>query len=98
MPNKAPDLCPHCGAKDANDPYHKVYYYNGQPRCAIHGCVLRAGTWEFVCEGCGESVDGLHGFMVPHLCEACFEAKKAQQRADGYVCSRCGEPHVACPH
>jgi predicted RNA-binding Zn-ribbon protein involved in translation (DUF1610 family) len=98
MTDKAPDLCPRCQAKDTNDRRHKVYFHNGHPRCAVHGCVLRAGEWEFTCEECGENADELHGYMVPHLCASCFEKTKAQQRAEGYVCHQCGEPRIACPH
>ena len=88
-------VCPLCGGKaipKVDEPYKGLY------RCGRCGAIKFGEQWLRVCPACGKRVEKLYGYMVPHLCATCFEAKKAEQRAEGYVCSRCGEPRIACPH
>lgn len=51
-----------------------------------------------VCKTCGATVPPgeLVGLFVPHNCRDCQDKLRAQQRAAGRVCQRCGNVHAEC--
>jgi predicted RNA-binding Zn-ribbon protein involved in translation (DUF1610 family) len=90
-----PTACPLCNGRvhPKGDEPHQ-----GLPRCGRCGAIEVNGEWIKECAKCRERVTELHGFMVPHLCKTCYDRVVAYQEAIRFVCSKCGEARIACPH
>jgi DNA-directed RNA polymerase subunit RPC12/RpoP len=88
--------CPLCGGKVYPKPDEP---HKGLPRCGHCGAVeIDEGMFVYECEKCGSRGIRLYGLMIPHLCKECLDALVERQRAQGYVCNRCGQPFILCPH
>lgn len=73
--------------------------HDGLPRCQRCGAIeIEPSTWVYECEKCRKRGTELHGYMVPHLCQECFERVVKFQTASGLTCPQCGKARIACPH
>ena len=68
--------------------------------CQTCGGFYQYGVWHHNGKQCGVEVQPgeLVGLFVPHLCQRCYTAALAKDRARGNVCGLCGKPVSGNPN